>query len=67
MQQREVGYDIQTTALFKRGNEINNQFADIKRVKEHDDLIQETLHKKTLEENHIHSIKQAAEAIRAEL
>jgi hypothetical protein len=39
MQQKQVGYEVQTTAMLKRGNDIDKQLQDIMRVKEMDMMI----------------------------
>ena len=67
MQQREVGFDIQTTALLKRGNEIDRKLKDIERVKVQDVIVQDTLAKRNEDEAHIHNVWEAAEAMRKDL
>lgn len=67
MQQREVGFDIQTTALLKRGNEIDRKLKDIERVKVQDVIVQDTLAKRNEDEAHIHDVWQAAEEMRKDL
>lgn len=67
MQQRQVGYEIMTTALLKRGNDINNKLNDIDRVKVQDEIVQDALERKKADENHIYNVKKAADLIRGDL
>ena len=67
MQQRQVGYDIQTTAMLKRGNIIDRQLQDIDRVKQQDEIIQQVLQKKKDEESVLEGVKSAATLIRRDL
>jgi hypothetical protein len=64
MQQREVGYEIMTTALLKRGNEINKKLGDIDRVKVQDEIVQDALERKKADENHLYKVRKAADMIR---
>ena len=67
MQQRQVGYEIMTTALLKRGNDINKKLGEIDRVKVQDEIVHDALERKKADENHIYNVKKAADLIRKDL
>ena len=64
MQQRDVGFDIHTTALLKRGYDIDKQLRAITRVKALDELLQEALDKKRHDEQHISQVRAASDDVR---
>lgn len=67
MQQRAVGYEIMTTALLKRGNDINKKLNDIDRVQVQDEIVQDALQRKKADENHIYTVHKAVDLIRQDL
>ncbi len=67
MQQKNVGYEIQTNALLKRGNDLDIKMREIMRAKELNQMVAGALRRKQEDEGKIEEVKTAAELIREDL
>ena len=67
MQQKNVGYEIQTNALLKRGNDLDIQMREMMRAKELNMMVAQAMRLKQDDESKIEEVKDAAEKIREDL
>ena len=67
MQQKNVGYEIQTNALLKRGNDLDIKMREMMKVKELNEMVAQALRLKNDDESNIEEVKDAAEKIKEDL
>ena len=67
MQQKNVGYEIQTNALLKRGNDLDIKMREMMKVKELNEMVAQALRLKNDDESKIEEVKDAAEKIKEDL